>query len=85
MGNDSTLHQSSGCEVLDVMPEDRLRKGQLPREALLAEELSGVIVGIHQYLCDTALLGMSFQCIYQFAPKSLSNIAIMTGEYLTSF
>lgn len=74
MRNDSTLHQSSGCEVLDVMPEARLRKTQLLKEALLAEELSGVVIGIDQYLCDTLLLSMYFQRIHQLAPKSLNYI-----------
>jgi hypothetical protein len=85
IGEDSTLHQSSGSEVLNVAPEDRFRKSQLLREALLAEELSGVVVCIDQYLCDTLLLGMSFECVHQFAPKSLMLIAIKTAEYLTSF
>jgi len=85
MGEDSTLHQSSGGEVLNVMPEDRFRKSQLLREAVLAEELGGVVVGIDQYLCHTLLLGMSFERVHQFASKSLKEFSFMTGEYLTSF
>ena len=84
MGEDSTLHQSSSSEVLDVRPEDFFRESQLLGEAVLAKELCGVVVGIDQYLCYTLLLGMSFECVHQFASQSLLE-PIILREYLTSF
>lgn len=85
MWEDSTLHQSSGSEVLDMRPEDFFRNSQLLREAVLAEELSSVVVCINQYLSDTLCLSMCFKCVNQFASESLITFVLLKESVLRVF